>query len=73
MNKCEKKFIIINQATNQILCKNNSNRRYRQHLNSIVSGLKVVVLSKEKAQVEANYLNKEYYEGWEIQEVRENE
>lgn len=72
MSKCEKKFIIINTETNQVLCKKSS-RRYRQNFNSIEKGLKIVSLSKEKAQAEADYLNKEYYDGWEIREVIDND
>jgi hypothetical protein len=55
-----------------VLCKKGS-RRYRQNFNAIGKGLKIVVLSKEKAQAEADYLNNEYYSGWEIQEVIDNE
>ena len=72
MSNDTKKYIVINKETSQVLCKKGS-RRYRQNFNSIEKGLKIVNLSKEKAQAEADYLNKEYYEGWEIQEVTENE
>ena len=67
------KFIIINRQTNQVMCKNRNGRRYRQHLNNINKDLKIVVCTKENAQIEADYLNNEYYLGWEIQEVTENE
>ena len=73
MSKCEKRFIIINKETKQVICKKFSTRKYRQHISSIEKGLKIVVLSKEKAQAEADYLNKAYYSGWEIQEVVDNE
>lgn len=66
------KYIVINRETNQVLCKKGS-RRYRQNFNSIDKGLKIVALSKENAQAEAEHLNNEYYTGWEIQEVSESD
>jgi hypothetical protein len=69
-----KKYIVINKETNQVICKRTNNkRRYRQSFNAIEKGLKIVMLSKENAQAEADYLNKTYYSGWEIQEVKEYE
>ena len=66
-----KKFRIIHKETNRIICKCNG-RHYRQYAESIDKGLKIVETSKGRAERERDFLNKEYEQGWEIQEV-ENE
>lgn len=63
------RYIIINKETNQIVCKANNGRHYRQSLGYIGIGLKVVQTTKGRAEKERDYLNQEYDSGWEIEKV----
>lgn len=63
------RYIIINKETNQIVCKANNGRHYRQSIGYISTGLKVVQTTKGRAEKERDYLNQEYDSGWEIEKV----
>ena len=66
------KYNIVNKARNQIVCKaKNNDRHYRQNKDAIEKGLSPVCTTKGRAEKEAAYLNREYYEGWEIVEALE--
>ena len=62
-----KKYNIVNEGTNQIVCKaKNSGRHYRQNKDKIERGLIPVCVTKGRAEKEAEFLNREYCDGWTI-------
>ena len=64
------KYEIVNQKENQIVCKAKyGGRHYRQSIVFIQNGLIPVRTTKGRAERERDYLNEEYYEGWEIRKV----
>lgn len=61
------RFNIINEETEQIICKSkNGGRHYRQSKTMIDPALVPVSTTLGRAQKEAAFLNAEYYEGWEV-------
>lgn len=65
-----KKYRIINKKWDSILCKDpQTSRRYRQDPNNIDKHLKVIETTKGRAEAERDYLNENYNDGWEIEEV----
>lgn len=67
-----KKYNIINERTKQIICKDKQFcRHYRQPFGNIEKGLYIFATTKGRAEKERDYLNKEYYKGWEIKEVEQ--
>ena len=66
-----KKYNIINEETNQIICKaKNGGRHYRQNKDCIESGLVPVCTTKGRAEKEAEFLNEMYCIGWKIKELQ---
>lgn len=64
------KYEIVNPKKNQIACKAKyGGRHYRQSIGFIQNGLIPVRTTKGRAESERDYLNEEYYEGWEIRKV----
>ena len=69
-----KKYNIINEEIGQIICKpKNGGRHYRQSIDAIQLGLVPVCTTVGRALKEVDFLNKEYYEGWAIKEVDDEE
>lgn len=68
-----KKYNIVNNESNQIICKAKSGgRHYRQNKDSIEKGLIPVCTTKGQAEREVEFLNREYYSGWSIEEAQEH-
>ena len=69
-----KKYRIVNEELDQIICRpKNGGRHYRQSISAIQPELIPVCTTVGRAQKEADFLNKEYYEGWAIEEVDNEE
>lgn len=64
------KYNIVNNKTNQIICKSkNGSRHYRQNKDSIEKGLIPVCTTKGRAENEAYFLERAYGGIWSIVEV----
>ena len=66
------KYNIVNKETNQIICKPKSGlaRHYRRHISDNSDPALIPVCSTiGRAQREADFLNREYYAGWAIEQV----
>lgn len=63
-----KLYQIVHESTKQIICKDKRGRHYRQSIFNIDKNLTIFKTSKENAELEAKKLNKEYYDGWQVQE-----
>ncbi len=60
------RYNIVNEETNQIICKaEKGGRHYRQNKDAIQEGLVPVSTTFGRAQKEAEILNAQYYTGWE--------
>ena len=67
-----KKYNIVNEETNQIICKvKNGGRHYRQNKDNIESNLVPVCTTKGRAKNEAEFLERAYGGVWSIVEVEE--
>ena len=61
------RYNIVNEETNQIICKaKNGGRHYRQNKDAIQDGMVPVSTTIGRAQKEAAFLNAEYSTGWEV-------
>jgi hypothetical protein len=61
------RYNIVNEETNQIICKaKTGGRHYRQNKDAIQEGLVPVSTTLGRAQKEAEILNAQYYQGWEV-------
>jgi hypothetical protein len=61
------RYNIVNEETNQIICKaKTGGRHYRQNKDAIQDGMVPVSTTIGRAQKEAEILNTQYYQGWEV-------
>lgn len=64
------RYTIENLTTNQIICKDKQGgRHYRQFKGNVDKTMVIVKTTKGRALKECEWLNKEYYDGWEIREA----
>lgn len=71
-----KRFEIIHKETGAIICRSKRrdvsySRHYRRADGDIGEDFEIVRTTKGRAEREAEWLNKNYYKGWEIRAVEE--